>query len=217
MNEKREIARKYLGRGGAGIMNTLMKPFASTMTYDSAKDRPVNGGPIENTYDVRGMKVGDKDLTEAEKILYAEISNRSPEKQKFEVRHIANTAVNRMAAKNKSLTEVLQEPYQYQGYAPKGVTRKGGKVAKSEYQLVSENHPAVSQEKLRIIREALAEMKGGKFEDTTGGAQFYVHASDGTMWLGKTIKEAKQRAHEHERSIKAPRSQFGTTTGLPNY
>lgn len=203
------------------IMGTLMRPLSSTQTYD--RSNPITPTPEPQqiqkpgTYNVRGMSVGDNDLAEAEKILYAEISNRPADRQKFETRHIVNTALNRMADRKKSLTEVLQEPYQYQGYAPAGVTRKGGKVAKSEYQLISENSPEVSQEKLRVIREALAELKSGKFDDTTGGSQFYVHASDGTMWLGKTIKEAKQRALEHERKTRISISRFGTSTGLPNY
>ena len=133
MNEKREITKKYLGLGGPGFWDktkeTLLKPFTSTMIYDRVKEQPA--GPIEKTYDVRGMKVRDNDLAEAEKILYAEVSNRTPEKQKFETRHIINTAINRMAERKKSLKDVLQEPYQYQGYAPRGTTRAGGEVAKS--------------------------------------------------------------------------------------
>ena len=69
--------------------------------------------------------------------------------------------------------------------------------------------------KFRLIQEALNELKSGNFVDTTGGSTFYVHASDGTMWLGKTIQEAKDNANAHERDMNTKRTQWGTSIGLP--
>jgi hypothetical protein len=172
------------------------------------------------TYNVRGIKVNDNDIEEAAKILYAEISNRSPEKQAFEIRHIINTALNRSLNpgldKGKSLTQVLQRRAQYQGYAPNGMTVKGGKVVKSQYQLVSEGKLRPDQQKkYEHIKNILNELKNGNFEDTTGGAQFYVHASDGTLWLGQTINEAKNNANKHEKAVKSQTTKWGTAVGMP--
>ena len=215
MEEKRGYLKKILGTVGA----KLMKPFTATLKYDRAeymKNRPAEmARPKE--YDVRGMKVNDSDLDNIHPILYGEVSNRPTPKQEFETRLIANVGLNRMAARQgKTLTDVFQEPYQFQGYAPKGVNIRG-KVVKSEYQRVKENDPSISQKKMEIIRKVMDEIKTGQFKDTTGGAQFYVHATDGTIWLGKTLQEAKNNARAHENNNRLSKSRFGTTTGLPAF
>lgn len=166
-------------------------------------------------YTVRGMAITEGDLTEAEKILYSEISNRKGSKQNLELKHIIDTALNRMKEKNgATLTQILQAPNQYQGYAPKGTTRKG-KVTESEYQRVTKGQ--FDEEKMAIVRAALDDLRNGKFDTGSTGATNYVHATDGTIWVGKTIQEAKQLARRHEKSRKIAPSQFGTTTGMPNY
>lgn len=162
------------------------------------------------------MKITQDDLNEAANVLYGEISNRSPERQAFEVRHITNTALNRMKERGKTLTEIFQQPYQYQGYAPHGITVKGGKVVESQYQKAKAGKMTEDdKKKLKVIMDALEPLKSGKFDDTTGGAMFYVHASDGTMWLGKTIKEAKDNANAHEKSLGKQKTSWGTQVGLP--
>ena len=176
--------------------------------------------PKKNTYDIRGLKINDNDLDEASKILYAEISNRFPERQQFEIRNIINTAINRAKINPQgfgdTLTKVLQKPYQYQGYAPNGMTISKGKIIESQYQKVkADKIDEYGKKKLQLIKNTLNEIKTGKFEDTTDGSMFYVHASDGSMWLGKTIKEAKLRANQHELENNKHQTQWGTAVGLP--
>ena len=220
------------GKGGlgsffGGITSGIKKAaqgvgdfLTNTVRYEAPKDPVIPPTPQIPSYDVRGVKVTDDDLSEISAILASEISNRTPDKQRFEVRHIVNTGINR-ALDNPSyygdtLTKVFQKPYQYQGYAPQGMTVKGGKTIESQYQKIKAgNIDEPTRIKLEIIKEALEELKSGKFEDTTGGSMFYVHASDGTMWLGSTIKEAKDRANQHERQIGGQRTQWGTAIGLP--
>jgi hypothetical protein len=180
---------------------------------------PVALEKTPSSYNIRGLKVGDNDLNEAADILFGEISNR-PGKQKFETQHIMNTAINRAlndtARYGGSLTKVLQAPYQYQAYSPEGTTTKEGQVIKSQYQKLKAGEiDEAGKQKLQLIKEALEDMKSGKFEDTTGGKTFYVHASDGSLWLGKTQKEAKEAANKHEKNNKINISKWGTTMGLP--
>lgn len=204
-----------IGQGISNAAKSVGNFFSNTTTYEAPK-----APPAPPSYDVRGVKVSDDDISEISAILASEISNRTPDRQRFEVRNIVNTGINR-ALDNPSyygdtLTKVFQKPYQYQGYAPQGMTVKGGKTIESQYQKIkSGNIDEPTRVKLEIIKEALEELKSGKFEDTTGGSMFYVHASDGTMWLGSTIKEAKERANQHEKSIGGQRTQWGTAVGLP--
>ena len=207
-----------LGDAWSGVKNTVSN--LGTMHYeapDLSTQKPVL--PKENTYDVRGIKVGDSDLNEAANILYGEISNRPEAKQQFEIRHIVNTAINR--AKNNpkgfggTLTQVLQKPYQYQSYAPEGIT-KNGKVIESQYQKLKRGAlNETDKKKLKLITDTLGELKSGKFKDTTGDSMFYVHASDGTLWLGKTTKEAKKNADKHEKELKLKKTQWNTAQGAP--
>lgn len=169
---------------------------------------------------LRGLPVNDSDLKETAHILYGEISNRDPEDQKKEITHIINTAVNRAkdnpAGYGTSIVKVLQKPNQYQSYAPKGITVKGGKVVESQYQKVKAGKlDEAGQKKLQLIMDTLNEMKQKDMEDSTGGAMFYVHASDGTLWVGQTIQEAKNYALDHERKLGLRKTQFGTSEGLP--
>jgi hypothetical protein len=183
-----------------------------TISYTAS---PANSSP-GGVYDVRGLKLNDNDLSEARDILFAEVSNRGGDRRSFEVENVMNVAVNRALAKKKTLTEVLQEPNQFQGYAPQGVTVKGGEVVDSQYQKIKKGDlNELDKRKLKEIETALQSFKTGKFKDRTGGAQFYVHASDGTMWFGETVEQAKERALEHEAKTGAHSSQFGTSVGLP--
>jgi len=173
-----------------------------------------------NTYNVRGIKVSDADIKEASDILYGEISNRNPERQAAEVKYAINTAINRANANPKkyggSIINVLKEPAQYQSYAPQGI-KKNGQVVESQYQKLKKGEIDESgKKKLETIISALSEMKSGSFPDTTGGKTFYVHASDGTMWLGKTQKEAKDLANKHEIAIKSKPTNWKTVAGYPN-
>lgn len=181
--------------------------------------------PIKPTYTVRGVTMDDDDLSEISKILLGEVSNRvdtsKGDMRPFEVRHIINTGINRVLANNPkefgaTLREVFQYPGAYQAYAPHGTTVSGGRVAKNDYQrAVAGELDYPTQQKLKIIQDTLNELKSGKFEDTTSGAKFYVHASDGTLWLGATGKEARQNANKHERNSGVRVTPWGTAVGLP--
>ncbi|MFA5695972.1 MAG: hypothetical protein WC917_00705 [Bacilli bacterium] len=235
----------YDGQGGfwGKVGDAITSPFSSTITYNREDYLREQANKTANTvtepptkrwglfgskpktvaptsYDVRGIKVNDSDITEGAHILYGEISNRDPERQKFEVRNAVNTAINRAnenpARYGGSLTKVLQEPAQYQSYAPEGI-KKDGKVVESQYQKLKRG--AVNEtdkQKLQVIMDTLNEMKSGSFADTTGGKTFYVHANDGTMWLGKTQKEAKDAANKHEKSMKTKPTNWGTVAGFPH-
>ena len=182
------------------------------------KKKPVVMSPT--TYNVRGINVSDNDIKEASDILYGEISNRNPERQAAEVKYAINTAINRANANPKkyggSIVNVLKEPAQYQSYAPQGI-KKDGKVVESQYQKLKKGEiDEAGKKKLETIISALNEMKSGSFPDTAGGKTFYVHASDGTMWLGKTQDEAKNLANAHERAIKTKPTNWNTVAGFPN-
>jgi len=194
----------FLGNVGNGIRDAL----SSTVNYT----RPTG------TYDIRGVKINDDDINEGSKILYGEISNRDPESQKFEVKNAINTAINRVKQDpdryEGSITKALQEPAQYQSYAPNGI-RSGKKIIESQYQKLQRNAPDINKKKIQTIMEALEGIKSGNFNDTTGGKTFYVHAADGTMWLGSTQKEAKDAANKHEKQIKTKPTNWKTVAGYP--
>ena len=195
----------YDGQGGffSGLKDFIKHPFSSVTHYQR---------PPDTSYDVRGLKVNDNDINEASDILYGEISNREPDKQQFEVRHAINTAINRAQQDpkryNGSIVSVLQAPSQYQSYAPEGINRNG-QIMESQYQKIKKGMiDREKDQKYQTIRKTLEEMKSGNFQDTTGGKTFYVHASDGTLWLGKTTKEAKDNANKHEKDIKGKRTNW---------
>lgn len=169
------------------------------------------------SYNIRGLSVNDKDFNEAANVLYSEISNR-PGKSEFEINNILNVALNRMidSGGKETLTDVLHKPAQFQGYAPLGAIGSNGKVRQSNYQQVTSGQIGdFGKQKLKIIKDALEKVKSGEFKDTTAGSRFYVHATDGTMWLGKTIDEAKKNAKNHEKSAGKQLSKFGTMVGYP--
>jgi len=198
-------------------VNNIVSPIKNkikdlgTVTYVAEPTKP-------QTYNIRGINVTNDDLEEAKRIAASEVSNREG-KIGFETQNMVNTAINRALANPKkyqgSLTKVLQEPAQYQGYAPEGMNVKKGKVIESQYQKIKKgNIDEPTRQKLQTISNALEEMKSGKSKDITEGKQFYVHASDGTMWLGATQKEAKDLANKHEKQLKSPITKWGTLAGL---
>jgi len=215
------------GKGGPDGQGGLISEIGSGISnaWGNVKEKLLPGLTTsfkvkpDPTYGVRGLKVNDKDIDEAAAILYGEVSNR-PDKQAFEARHIINTAINRAVSDPKrysgSLTKVLQAPYQYQAYAPEGATSSDGKVKQSEYQKLKAGIiNTTDNAKFQAIKKVLSEMKTGKFDDTTGGKTFYVHASDGSLWLGSTQEEAKKAANAHEKQIKSKITPWGTKKGLP--
>lgn len=181
--------------------------------------KPYSQTTKAKTYKVRGTTITDDDLAEAAIILTGEVSNRKDERQ-LEVNKIINTALNRMINNPKfygsTLTEVLQKYAQYQAYAPSGKYDKNGKIEKSEYQKIKEGSADyLTKAKFESVVKALEALKESNFADTTGGVEFFAHATDGTLWLGNTPEEATRNATEHEIKHGLRKSRFGTISGLP--
>lgn len=142
---------------------------ANTVSYTAPAAAP--------TYKVRGVSLTDRDLATLRNVLFAEISNRTPDKQALEARTIVNTALNRIPqyqaqGKQMDLHSVLSMPNQYQGYGS------------PEYQRISNNATTtVDAPKLKAIDDTIGQLKSGKFPDTTGGKVFYHHTPEGQIFL----------------------------------
>lgn len=200
--------------------------FSGTVHYERPPEAPLPPDPVK--YNVRGVDFTDDDIKAIKPILYNEMSSRPDDRLDLEGRIILNTAINRISnnpktkAYGKTLTEVMQKPYQYSGYAPQGTYQPGGKQVKSQYQIYKEwednnSFPTEGDAARRIkaINMLMDSMKSGKFDDTAAGKMFYTNASDGTIWIGNTIKEAKDLAHAHEKKHKLHKTVFGTQAGAP--
>ena len=102
--------------------------------------------------------------------LFGEISNRPYDKQVLEAQTILNTAQNRSTRRGISLSAVLTEPHQYQGYGSK------------EYQrYTSGDIRSTDNQKLSAIRAVLGQFESGKLENNIGTKEFYHHNPDGTI------------------------------------
>ena len=225
------------GKGGPGFhdgvggLGSIFGGLWGSVKNVFAKEKNTESTPTPAptpTYNIRGMNINDDDIKEAANILYGEISNRNPDRQKFEIKHIINTAINRSQSpstdpsygnlqdRGKGLVEILQRPAQYQSYAPEGIIGDDGKWVESQYQKVKKGDiDEFGQKKLQLILDTLNELKSSGLTDTTGGSMYYVHASDGTLWLGNSPKEAKALANKHERKNRIKVSQYGTAIGMP--
>lgn len=119
----------------------------------------------------RGVTIKRDEVDLLRGVLFAEISNA---KDKDEIRHIINTAINRTKQdkKNKTIKGVLTAPNAYQGYNSKEYKRyEEGKLND------------LDKKKLQLIDEVINELNDGKFPDTTKGSVFYKHEK-GLLKLG---------------------------------
>lgn len=129
----------------------------------------------QKKYSIRNNDVSESDLQEAKAIIFGEVSNRTPEKQKLEAQTILNTAFNRMdeyrkKGKEMTLTQVLQMPNQYQAYKKPLYNRfKSGKFEE------------LDKQKLDAIESALNDVRGGNFINNIGGDVSYTHLADGRI------------------------------------
>lgn len=124
------------------------------------------------------------DVQELKPVIFAEVSNRTPDKQELEVRTILNTALNRIQqfkekGIDKTLTEVLQMPNQYQGYLSK------------QYKLFKKGSGSMLDSKKvattsALVDKVLKEIMSGEFKDNTNGAAFYVHKPNGSIEYDNT-------------------------------
>lgn len=130
--------------------------------------------PQKNYY-IRDNSISEPDLQEAKAIIFGEVSNRTPEKQKLEAQSILNTAFNRMDeyrkhGKEYTLTQVLQMPNQYQAYQKPLYTRfKKGDIQPGDKQ------------KIDAIDSVLNDVRGGNFINNIGKDVSYTHKSDGRI------------------------------------
>ncbi len=126
-------------------------------------------------YYIRDNTITEQDLQEAKAIIFGEVSNRTPEKQKLEAQTILNTAFNRMDeyrkhGKDYTLTQVLQMPNQYQAYkAPLYTRYKSGDIQPGDKQKIS------------AIDSALNDVRGGNFINNIGRDVSYTHLPDGRI------------------------------------
>lgn len=169
MNPKQSFLQKLVGEFTGRNVLTASAAAAPVATA------PVAAQPA--AYNIRGTQVTDRDLHELRNVMFGEVSNRTPDRQEFESRVIANTALNRIpqyAEKGKklALADVLAQPNQYQAY--------GG----SEYNRIAKGATTtVDKQKLDAIDKIIGEIKAGKLADTTDGAVFYQHDPKGQIWL----------------------------------
>jgi hypothetical protein len=157
--------------GAAAATGAAVAPLIPSMTKATNSSKPIlqpKSGTI--TLPDRKVSLNTDDLDTLRKTLFAEISNRSSDKQHLEARTIINTALNRAAASGTPLSKVLSKPNQYQGYGSKEYKRlEAGKTGASDKQ------------KLQAIDAIIEELKSGKFADNTDGRTFYHHNSDGSI------------------------------------
>lgn len=64
-------------------MNPILSinDLLSNLTGNTAHYTAPAGGPVAAPYSVRGVPLTDKDLTTLRNVLFAEVSNRTPDKQ----------------------------------------------------------------------------------------------------------------------------------------
>ncbi|MCR4261034.1 MAG: hypothetical protein NUV96_01715, partial [Candidatus Colwellbacteria bacterium] len=220
------------GEGGPGIHDGAGGFFGDLWSRISGKTGKI-GKPIEpKSYNVRGVNVTEKDIKKLVPIITLETSSRE-EKEPFETQIIFNTAINRALANStefggSNISNVFTKPQAYQAYAPEGSYNKQGQPIKSKYQkffieqaplkesLEDQSERLLTARKNARIEKILMEyLNAGKFDDTIGGAQFYVHATDGTIWYGATGEEAQANAYKHEKELGLSKSPFGAIHGAP--
>lgn len=167
---------------GRKIGDLVRYPGASVTRYNAPTT------PAQQGYLVRGVRLSDQDLDTLRKTLFAEISNRTSDKQTMEAHTIINTALNRVPqykarGKEMSLAQVLSAPNQYQGYGSEEYKRidTGG------------TRPSDTQ-KLGAIDTAISKLKSGNYPDTTAGRVYYHHDPQGRIWLKDGGLYAPQRS-----------------------
>ena len=154
-------------KAGGGFEDMLAALTGAKTAY--AHDKPMQ------KYYIRNNTITQDDLEEAKAVLFGEVSNRPSDKQMLEAQTILNTAFNRMDAYrkkgiNKTLTEVLRQPNQYQAYGGKEYHRyKSGELRQTD------------EQKLEAIDAMLARVKNGTFQNNIGDYVFYSHKPDGRI------------------------------------
>lgn len=162
--------------GNSFLKNIVQKYFPP--------ERYFNNGQPDKSYSINGRNITlkDSDIKELNNVLMGEVSNRTPDKQKDEIAGITNTVLNRVQAHqqkgtNISVSDILHQPNQYQGYMPDGIKNKDGVIkTRSQYQMASSGElDPLSQKKFDTIKSVTDTLRSGNFQDNTKGAMFYNH------------------------------------------
>jgi len=139
----------------------------------AATTTPTTPPPV--TYSARGQTFNPDDVAQLKKIIFSEVSNRDVPKKTLEANVIFNTALNRMAAANtagqkRSLSQVLTQPNQYQGYNSPLYQR---------YDNPGDSLTAARKQQTdSIVDDMVKQVQGGNFKDNTNGAYYYKHVGD---------------------------------------
>ncbi len=150
--------------------------------------------PNKGTYTLkdRGVSLSQEEIERALKpMLYSEIAphgtgagQRPKEKVELEMRAIMNTVLNRSKNRKKPVTDIINEPNQYQG------------VGTPKYNNFGTTTDPLEKEQVDFINETmgkiLSEIENGTFQDNVGGAEFYGHLKDGTIRAFDTWEEYKK-------------------------
>lgn len=150
------------------------------------RPEPFENGSSINLKD-RNVSITKRDMEAAKPIIFAEVSNRSPDKQMLETKTILNTAINRMQQYqergiNMTLKQVLEQPNQYQGFNS------------NEYRKYKGNGLFLDERKKKRINEMVDSvadsMNSGTFTDNINGYVYYKHSPDGSIHTlpGKLFK-----------------------------
>ena len=165
------------------FLDTILGMFGSnTSTYTAPTTPP------EETGTYNGQTITKSDFDNIRPILFGEVSNRTPDKQKLEGSVIASTALNRLVANNQrgnkfSMEDVLSQKDsngnpEYQSY--------GGQ----QYKLYSNATTTLDVAKKKQIDTMTDSMwnqlKSGQFKDATNGAFYYKHNNDGSIQYDNT-------------------------------
>ena len=129
---------------------------------------PPKSYPVKRKLGVGRLR--EKDIQELEAILYGEISNRAPDKQRLESRTIVGTVLNRMGEKGVPMLDILQEPNQYQAYQ------------ENEYNQYKKGNR--NPRRAQVVKEIINEIKKGDLSNPqydAYGAFYYKHNPDGSI------------------------------------
>lgn len=187
----REVPSSLFDKAFASEPKIVFGPTTVTSTFDNKpkvepkKDAqgniippmPFETGPI--ALKDRGVQITKQDIESLRPILFAEVSNRTPDKVELESRVLLNTALNRMKEYHArgipmTLKEVLEQPNQYQGYKS------------NQYDVYKGNGSITDNKKKEqtdaIVDKMVQEMYDGQFADNIDGMVYYTHSPNGEIY-----------------------------------
>ncbi len=128
----------------------------------------------------RGVQIKPQDIEQVLPTIFAEVSNRTPDKIELEVRTILNTAINRIKdwqnkrGVEKGLVDIMHQPNQYQGFN----SDQYKKFVNGQLDFLGQKKADLVKQ---IIDKVVKEMESGIFTDNVTGAVNYIHKPDGRI------------------------------------